>query len=347
MRKVVFLQKSNIYSGAENIVIKIMKLLSQKDYSCVYVSPDGEIREFVEEIGLTFYPIVDSSIVSVRKAICQIQPDIIHTTDYGMSTYASLLNLGIPIVAHLHNNAPWLKNPLYPKTILFAKALKNINQVISVSPSIEKEFVYRNLLKKKNHVIYNVVDIERVRKLATECKSNEKFDIAFLGRLTSPKNPLLFCKIVMKYKEINEHVKAVMIGEGELRNEVEQFINKNNLKDNILLMGFQKNPYKIINNSKILLMPSKYEGFGLVAVESLALGIPVVCSGVGGLKDIITEKCGAICSETFEYSKEIQKLLNDEQYYKKKSQNAKINAQRFGNLKLYIERILEVYDKCL
>ena len=348
MRKLAFLQKTDKYSGAENVVITIMRLLPREEYECVYISPDGEIRKVVESEKLEFYAIPNSSLKSVKKAIEEVRPDIIHATDYGMSSYAAMLNMGIPIVSHLHNNVPWLKNPVYPKTLFFALALPRVSQVISVSPSIEEEFVYRNLLKNKNHVIYNVVDLERVKMLSNgaENLAKGKYEIAFLGRLTPPKKPLLFCEIIKKYKEIDNNVTAVMIGDGELRNEVEKYIEENNLKENITLAGFQKNPYQFVKNAKLLLMPSEYEGFGLAAVESLSLGKPVVCSGVGGLKNVVTPECGLICTKVADYIAEIQKLLSNNEYYIKKSESAKIRAEEFGNMQGYIQKIIEVYDKC-
>lgn len=349
MRKIAFLQKTDKYSGAENVVITIMKLLPKEDYECVYISPDGEIREVVETENLKFYAMPNSKLSSVRKAIRQVKPDIIHATDYGMSSYAAMLHMKIPVVSHLHNNVPWLQNPVYPKTLFFAFALPRISQVISVSPSIENEFVYRNLLKNKNHVIYNVVDLEQVKILSqsSKCLKTKKYEIAFLGRLTLPKRPLLFCEIIKRYKKIDSNVKAVMVGDGDLRGEVEKYIDENNLKENITLVGFQKNPYQFIKNSNILLMPSGYEGFGLAAVESLSLGKPVVCSGVGGLKNVVTSECGLICTEIADYVNEIQKLLVDKKYYNQKSENAKIRANQFGNMQEYIQRIIEIYDKCL
>lgn len=349
MRKIAFLQKTDKYSGAENVVITIMKLLPKEEYECVYVSPDGEIRDVVENENLEFWAMPNSSLTSVKKAIEQVKPDIIHATDYGMSSYAAILHMGIPVVSHLHNNVPWLKNPLYPKTLFYAMALPGISQVISVSPSIEDEFVYRRLLKNKNHIIYNVVDLERVKTLSNslEYLKNEIFDIAFLGRLTPQKNPLLFCEVIKKYKEIDNEITAVMIGDGELRSEVEKYIEDNNLHENIKMMGFEKNPYQFVKSAKLLLMPSEYEGFGLAAVESLSLGKPVVCSGVGGLKEIVSPECGLICNDVTDYIGEIQRLLTDRKYYEKKSENARIRAEKFGNMRGYIQRIIKVYDACL
>lgn len=62
----------------------------------------------------------------------------------------------------------------------------------------------------------------------------------------------------------------------------------------IRLYGFQKNPYIYLKQAKVMCMPSKWEGFGLAAVEALALGKPVIAAPVGGLNDIINDNCGKL-----------------------------------------------------
>ncbi|GAF23683.1 hypothetical protein JCM19047_3522 [Bacillus sp. JCM 19047] len=59
-----------------------------------------------------------------------------------------------------------------------------------------------------------------------------------------------------------------MIGDGDLRNECENEIKQLKLANNIDLLGFLENPYCIIKNSKMMILTSKWEGFGLVAVEA-------------------------------------------------------------------------------
>ena len=73
-----------------------------------------------------------------------------------------------------------------------------------------------------------------------------------------------------------------------------------------------ENPYPVLNASKIMILPSKWEGYGLVAVESLSLGIPVICSGAGGLKNIVNSSCGKICKNKDDYVQEIIELLDNE-----------------------------------
>ena len=98
-RKILFLQKTNKFAGAENIVITLMKLLSSK-FEVYYVSPQGPIQEKVENAGLNYVSLPSLSVKSVKSVINQISPDIIHATDYSMSALAGIFINDIPVLSH-------------------------------------------------------------------------------------------------------------------------------------------------------------------------------------------------------------------------------------------------------
>jgi glycosyltransferase involved in cell wall biosynthesis len=134
-----------------------------------------------------------------------------------------------------------------------------------------------------------------------------------------------------------------MIGEGELREEVEQKIQHFGMENQITLCGFQKNPYAILNRAKVLCMPSEWEGFGLAAVEALTLGKPIVVAPVGGLAKIVTDACGKLCTEKEAYIDELYALLTNEKYYETKSVGALKRAHEYDNLREYKNMLLEIY----
>lgn len=338
--KILHLLKSNKYSGAENVVLTIMDVCSDMDV--IYASPNGPIREVVESRGHKFYPLNAPSIREVKKAVSELQPDIIHAHDFTMASTAAWAAGNIPVVAHLHNNPPWIKK-ICPKSVVFAFALPRIQQVISVSKAVEEEYIFRGLMKNKNTVIGNVVDTKSVQQKARESCDCKPVDMVFLGRMTPQKSPILFCQIVESVKKSLPETTARMIGDGELMPQIKEYIHNHKLDDTIELVGFQSNPYPYLNAGKIMVMPSAWEGFGLVAIEAMCLGKPVICSGVGGLADIVDSCCGAKCKEKYTYVNEIVSILNSEMKYEMKAKAACKEAQKYCDLQAYKNAVVKVY----
>lgn len=91
-------------------------------------------------------------------------------------------------------------------------------------------------------------------------------------------------------------------------------------------------------------MPSKYEGFGLSAVEMLSLGKPVIASNVGGLKNIVNKTCGVLINgfNAKDYADNYFSLIKPDTY-KEKVRGALSTAQNFTDVNLFKDRFLKVY----
>lgn len=115
--KVMHILCMTTYSGAENVAITLINSLKDKVHS-VYVSPNGPIRDIVIKNGIEHYAIEKVDIKSVRKAITDIQPDIIHAHDFTAGVLCAFTAGKIPVINHLHNNSPWIKH-LSVKSLLY------------------------------------------------------------------------------------------------------------------------------------------------------------------------------------------------------------------------------------
>ena len=103
---------------------------------------------------------------------------------------------------------------------------------------------------------------------------------------------------------------ACIIGTGPLFEECKSVIKELSLEENITLYGFQSNPYSYLKKCKCVIMPSLFEGFGLTAIESMILGIPVLNSGVGGLKAIFINEPNLICKSLEEYAEKAYNYIH-------------------------------------
>ncbi len=344
--RVLHVLNTGSFSGAENVAITIIKE-TRNAVDSVYVSLDGQISNVLNETGIAFYPIKKINPGNLKKAIKDIQPDIIHAHDFTASVTSALCApKNVRVISHLHNNPPWIKN-VNAKTVAYAATSFRFEKILTVSQAVISEFVLGRFFQSKTEVIGNPVDVLAIRNKLQNDEGDRipETDIAFLGRLSPQKNPMRFLEIVKLVSEKIPDIRIAMIGDGELRTETEQRIKELGLESSITLYGFQSNPYKFLAKTKVLCMPSRWEGFGLAAIEALALGKPVFASPVGGLVNIVNDECGALCETNEEYTSSIVDLLTDKELYCKFSEGARDRALHLDNMHQYHEMIVQLYGK--
>ena len=104
--------------------------------------------------------------------------------------------------------------------------------------------------------------------------------IVAVGRLSPQKGFDVLIESFAKVKDVD--CDLVILGEGELRSDLEAQAKRLGLSDRVHLPGFMKNPHSVMARAQLFVLSSRWEGFGLVIVEAMALGIPVVATDCSG-----------------------------------------------------------------
>lgn len=341
--KVIHILNTGGYSGAENVAIQIIDSLNRlPDIEAIYMSREGSIHEILKRHDIGFYSVEKVSIGSIRKMVRELKPDILHCHDYTTSILAAFATRK-KIVSHLHNNSPWLKrHGLYSWACLIASV--RFSSILAVSDSIKKEYVFSRYIARKMRTVGNPINTDAIVSGSMEFPVDEEYDVCFLGRLSAQKSPFLFLEIMGCLRERFPTLKACMIGDGELRNEVKRAIQEKGLGETVDLLGFQSNPYPYLKHSRFLLATSSWEGYGLFAVEALTLGKPVVCTAVGGLPDIVDESCGVVCRTREELLNACVRMLAEESFYQEKARGTKRRVAELAKTDEYMESILKAYE---
>ncbi len=89
-------------------------------------------------------------------------------------------------------------------------------------------------------------------------------------------------------------VRAVIVGEGPRRAEIEQMVREANLERSVVITGLRSDPRQIISRSELVVFSSEWEGLSLVALESLSAGTPVVSTDVQGMRELFTNGSGSV-----------------------------------------------------
>lgn len=338
-KKAIHFVITDDFSGAESVAAHIIKDMPS-DWEAYYVAPRGDGCRIARKMGIKTISCNTSDVKELKRIVSEIRPDAIHSHDCRMSFLCALA--GFSFTAHLHANWNWMKKPS-PKSFLLAFACKKANKVICVSESIKNDYIFRSFVKDKLVVLENTVNSNEIMEKADE-EYDAYYDLCFVGRLTQLKEPQKFIRLIYELKKDMADISAVVVGDGELREELSALASELGVESNVDFAGFQENPYKFMRASRVLVMTSSVEGFGLVAIEAMILGIPVVAFPVGGLLNIISAESGLLAENSEIMKNEVLKLLENEVYYKEKSEGAKRASETYTDREKYISNIIKIYE---
>lgn len=344
--KILHLLNSDRFSGAENVVCQIINMFKdEKDIEMVYCSPDGQIRDALYERGVTFAPISNLNTKELKRVLKEQKPDIIHAHDMRASFVASSSCGKIPLISHIHNNA-FDSRGVSLKSIAYLFAAKKAKHIFWVSKTAFSGYAFHNWFSKKSSILYNVIDINTVREKALKDQKKYDYDVIFLGRLTFPKHPERVINVLSILQKSLPEVKITVVGTGELEKEVKALVKLYNLEKNVDFLGFCENPLKILKDSKVMVMTSRWEGTPMCALEAQALGVPIVSTPTDGLKDLVKHgETGFLSDDDEVLANHLLSIIKDEDLRTQLSDNALCFSQQFNDVERYkttVKSVLQV-----
>jgi glycosyltransferase involved in cell wall biosynthesis len=163
---------------------------------------------------------------------------------------------------------------LFFKKRTLQKMYNGLN-IITVSDGIKDDLLNTIGIKPQSiQTIHNPIDREHIARLALEPNPVQESDyIVHVGRFDPAKRHDV---LLRAFALSNLDTKLVLVGDGSERDKIIAWIDTFGLHDKVIMCGFIQNPYPIIKNAKLLLLSSVHEGFGVVLVEALMLGAPVI-----------------------------------------------------------------------
>ena len=344
--KVLQLLSSDRFSGAENVVCQIIDMFSgDADIEMTYCSPDGQIRETLKEKNISFEPIKDISVKEVKRIINKVKPDVIHAHDMRASFVAARACGKIPLVSHVHNNN-FNSRGLSIKTLAYLFAGVKAKHIFWVSQSAFDGYAFHKALKKKSSVLYNVINVDELCKKMNSDETNYNYDVVYLGRLTYPKNPERLIEIIKLVVNKRPNTKIAIVGTGELEESTKKIVNDYGLQGNVEFLGFQSNPLKLLHDSKVMLLTSRWEGTPMCALEAMALGVPIVSTPTDGMNDLIQNGANGFLSDSNDVLCEsILKLLTDKALRQSFVQSQLEKSVIINNCDKYKREIESAYKK--
>ncbi len=240
----------------------------------------------------------------------------------------------IPHILTLHgSDALILKNTTIGK-YFFKYSVKNSDKIICVSNYIKNQL--NDKIKDKAVVIYNGINREHLYY-----ESDDNFGL-FVGAFVPQKGVDILIKAI---EDIDFNFK--LIGDGKLYKKIENYIVNNKLT-HIQLLGKKSfnETASFMRKCSFLIVPSRSEGFGLVAVEAMACSKPVIASDVGGLKEVVIDGYNGLLfkkEDIIDLKEKIQKLIDDKDLRKTLGKNGEKFSKKFS-WKKCAKDVKELYE---
>ncbi len=259
----------------------------------------------------------------------QGQPDIIlaHSSIWG-GVVAEKINKkhGIPYIITEHrsrfvNNFPEARQLFKPWYFpLLEKAFGNATAVVTVSDSLQPFIIeIAPKVEKKIRTIFNMVDVEYFSP-PKNVTDNEKFTLFSLGNLEPVKG---FDTLIKAFSllpgRIRATIKLVIGGEGSQRKNLEYLVGQKGLQDSISLTG-KLTPSEVLENyqkADAFVLASNFEAFGVVYIEAMSCGLPVIATKAGGPQGFVKPTQGILVKpgSSQELAEAIEKIIQNHQKF--------------------------------
>ena len=312
MKKISILIYSLASGGAERQVSLLLKYLSQKYKIYLVLMNDTIFYEIPENVEVIFLEKSNPR----EKGIKKLLKLPILSLKYKKFLKENKIDVSISFM-----NRPNYINSLSKifgskiKTIL-SERISPLNEykTNSIKDKINR-FLIKNLYKKANVVVpnskrtklelnkyFNLKNVKVIYNMIKlpKCKKEEKeFIFINVGRLEPQKNHFL---LIEAFKKANLDVKLYLIGDGYLREKLENQVKSENLEKKVIFLGRQKDVYKFLSKSSCFILSSNYEGFPNVLIEALACELPIISTDcISGPREILASD-----SDFIKQTKEIE-----------------------------------------
>ena len=360
------LSEKKVFGGIEMHTDGLSHYLSKHDGIELYVITLGDGNKQFKKGNLNIYVIstglypfsIPAGASRLREIIQKINPDIIHIqgTHFPYSNIAAFFQRKYCTLLTVHGimakEIKFRKRISFFKNIVFLLleryAIFKVQNIIAVSLHVKN--VISEMTQSKIHVIPNGIDFEGIQNIHP-LKSTEHPCILFIGELVKVKGVTSLIKAIPIIKKAIPTIRVFIGGAGPQEEELKKLVKELNVEENVEFLGFVSGDekYSYYKSADLCVFPSRYETFGIVCLEAMACGKPVVASNVGGIPFLVEEgKIGLLfeSGNVNELAERVITLLKDKELREKMGEAGRERAKEFAWDKI-AEQTVEVYKEII
>ena len=364
--------------GAQEIAIYTTENLNRDRYNSILISGcggilDGEVKNnpkiksfFIPQLIRMLNPIKDAiTLMKIWRLLKSEKVDLVHTH----SSKAGILGrwaahfAGVPQIFHTYHGFGfneyqkwWIR-----KAFIWVERVTAwiTDKLIVVSSENVKKGLANKIGKKRQYeVIHCATNIKVFSEIKVDFDQKKReFGInsgspvvAMIACFKPQKAPQDFIFLAHRVSQVLPSTRFLLVGDGELRPELEELIRRFKLKEKVILTGWRHDVPEIMQIIDVLVLTSLWEGLPIVFPEAMASGKPIVATNVDGAKEAIIEGVNGFLVEPHnieKFAERVIKLIRDRNLAQRMGREGKKRVYPTFDLTYMLNRIEALYEKSL
>lgn len=295
------------------------------------------------------------NIQEIQKIVDEFKPSIIHSHLYLSELVSRNINFkNAKWFTHFHDNMEQFENfqlstlfkkkkllNYYEKNYLFRKYKDN--NFIAISKDTYN-YAKKRIRGNKLFLLENGINLKNYFRY--QDLNNDKIRLINIGSFVEKKNQKFILEIASSLKNQSIDFEILLLGDGPLKGQIQNLIFEKKLQKEIKILGIVENVNYYLNSSNIYLHTAKYEPFGLVLLEAMAVELPIISLDGIGNRDIVKDNYNGFLihkEDPKKFSELILKTFQNQEIYEMFSKNSKEFSKKF-DMKTYVKNLIRIYN---
>lgn len=252
----------------------------------------GPASRRLPALALPFARRVHRSVVrQLERILADLGIDVLHLNNQpGRDLYGFLVaeRTGVPVVSHMRSMR---SGTFHRRTAAYANRIATA--FVANSRATLEHWTGLGIDREKIRIVYNGVACEDVRAVDLDAVFGLTLGAReWIGSVANLNEAKGHDPLLRAFRRLREHrpgCRLVLVGDGHLRERLEGLARELGLGDDVVFAGYRDRPLDILASCRVAVVSSATEGFGRAAVEAMALGVPLVATGVGGLAEVVED----------------------------------------------------------
>ncbi len=336
--KIAILIQSMQTGGIQRVAVDQMRELERRGHEAHLITfiPEPEGDSLMESVSVpaerrhyVSYPRMRSmrGLMETKRLLKDLKLDVVITHHWFANTVGRVAAYfaGVRSVITFEHSVYDTHKP--PRQLFYDRLLQNwCKHIVAVSEAVKDSLVRNGIRAERITVLANGINLSRFTPHAF---SEGPVRLLSVGRLVGDKGIDVLIAAMKKTSGVTLRI----VGEGPERGVLEKSVRESGLSDRISFLGARNDIPQLLVEADALVLPSRREGFGLVAVEARASGVPVVASDLPALRDIVQDGVNGLLvtpDNAGALSQAIKKITEDTELRRRLSAQAPHDLSRFS-----------------